>query len=241
MGAKVAVIILATPSSRKRVAGRVAEFLLFRAGVLHGTRVFVHRGSGPDFSRGGSRQTRRRNAGSAIRWIGRAPGGRVISEQHMHTVSPHRPGPFGGGGALMTGGMRVTTGEMAKGILVAQRYSTNCRDEWRWRAEISAPVMSVWSSRMSQEEESSRAPIARRVGPWRPECLPRLTRGHTGDRAAATAGTCGSIKQRGPRSRIALRGVSYPGWPRRTAAPPSSITLSSRALGRQGDPYRTPS
>ncbi len=78
--------------------------------------------------------------------------GALVSEQHMHKVLSYIERGRSEGARLLAGGMRVTTGELAKGCFVAPTVFDNCRDDMAIvREEIFGPVMSVLEFEDEQE------------------------------------------------------------------------------------------
>jgi betaine-aldehyde dehydrogenase len=78
--------------------------------------------------------------------------GALISEQHMHKVLSYIDRGRAEGARILTGGTRVTTGELAKGYFVAPTVFDNCRDDMAIvREEIFGPVMSVLEFEDEQE------------------------------------------------------------------------------------------
>ena len=78
--------------------------------------------------------------------------GALVSEQHMHKVLYYIDRGRAEGARVLTGGMRVTTGELGKGYFVAPTVFDNCRDDMTIvREEIFGPVMSVLEFEDEQE------------------------------------------------------------------------------------------
>jgi betaine-aldehyde dehydrogenase len=70
--------------------------------------------------------------------------GPLVSEQHMHKVLSYIDRGRAEGARVLTGGMRVTTGDLANGYFVAPTVFDNCRDDMAIvREEIFGPVMSI--------------------------------------------------------------------------------------------------
>jgi betaine-aldehyde dehydrogenase len=78
--------------------------------------------------------------------------GALVSEQHMHKVLYYIDRGRAEGARVLTGGMRVTTGDLGKGYFVAPTVFDNCRDDMTIvREEIFGPVMSVLEFEDEQE------------------------------------------------------------------------------------------
>jgi acyl-CoA reductase-like NAD-dependent aldehyde dehydrogenase len=78
--------------------------------------------------------------------------GALVSEQHMHKVLSYIDRGRAEGARVLTGGMRVTAGDLAKGYYVAPTVFDNCRDDMAIvREEIFGPVMSVLEFEDEQE------------------------------------------------------------------------------------------
>jgi acyl-CoA reductase-like NAD-dependent aldehyde dehydrogenase len=108
----------------------------------NGTRVFVHRSIKAAFLERLIKRVNAMRIGDPMN-----PGtqvGALISEQHMHKVLSYIERGRAAGARVLTGGMRVTTGDLAKGYFVAPTVFDNCRDDMAIvQEEIFGPVMSV--------------------------------------------------------------------------------------------------
>jgi betaine-aldehyde dehydrogenase len=78
--------------------------------------------------------------------------GPLVSEQHLHKVLSYIDRGRAEGARILTGGMRVTAGDLANGYFVAPTVFDNCRDDMAIvREEIFGPVMSVLEFEDEQE------------------------------------------------------------------------------------------
>jgi betaine-aldehyde dehydrogenase len=78
--------------------------------------------------------------------------GALVSEQHMHKVLSYIDRGRAEGARILTGGLRVTAGDLANGYFVAPTVFDNCRDDMAIvREEIFGPVMSVLEFEDEQE------------------------------------------------------------------------------------------
>jgi betaine-aldehyde dehydrogenase len=108
----------------------------------NGTRVFVHKSIRAAFVE------RLRERAAAMR-IGdpldtRTQVGALISAEHMEKVLGFIARGRAQGARLLTGGARVTSGELARGCFVAPTVFDHCHDDMDIvRREIFGPVMSV--------------------------------------------------------------------------------------------------
>ena len=143
LGGKSPLIVFDDAKLDNAVAGALlANFYSSGQVCSNGTRVFVHRSIRTAFL---ERLTRRVNAMK----IGNPMDpdtqvGALISEQHMHKVLSYIARGRAEGARLVTGGKRVTHGELARGFFVAPTVFDECRDDMCIaREEIFGPVMSV--------------------------------------------------------------------------------------------------
>jgi betaine-aldehyde dehydrogenase len=151
LGGKSPLIIFDDAKLDNAVAGALlANFYSSGQVCSNGTRVFVHRNIKTAFL---ERLVARVNAmkiGDPL-----APDtqvGALISEAHMQKVLSYIERGRAEGGRVLTGGARVTRGELAKGFFVAPTVFDNCRDDMSIvREEIFGPVMSVLE--FEQEED----------------------------------------------------------------------------------------
>jgi acyl-CoA reductase-like NAD-dependent aldehyde dehydrogenase len=78
--------------------------------------------------------------------------GALVSEQHMHKVLSYIDRGRAEGARVLTGGGRVTTGDLANGYFVSPTVFDDCRDDMAIvREEIFGPVMSVLEFEDEQE------------------------------------------------------------------------------------------
>jgi acyl-CoA reductase-like NAD-dependent aldehyde dehydrogenase len=78
--------------------------------------------------------------------------GPLVSEQHMHKVLSYIDRGRAEGARVLTGGMRVTAGDLKNGYFVAPTVFDECRDDMAIvREEIFGPVMSVLEFEDEQE------------------------------------------------------------------------------------------
>jgi betaine-aldehyde dehydrogenase len=143
LGGKSPLIVFGDAKLDNAVAGALlANFYSSGQVCSNGTRVFVHRSIKAAFL---ERLVRRVNAmriGDPMN--PQTQVGALVSEQHMHKVLGFIARGRAEGARVLTGGMRVTTGELAKGYFVAPTVFDDCRDDMSIvREEIFGPVMSV--------------------------------------------------------------------------------------------------
>jgi betaine-aldehyde dehydrogenase len=143
LGGKSPLIVFGDAKLDNAVAGALsANFYSSGQVCSNGTRVFVHRSIKQAFLE------RLVNRVGAMR-IGdpmnpETQVGPLVSEQHMHKVLSYIDRGRAEGARVLTGGMRVMTGELAKGYFVAPTVFDDCRDDMSIvREEIFGPVMSV--------------------------------------------------------------------------------------------------
>jgi betaine-aldehyde dehydrogenase len=143
LGGKSPLIIFGDAKLDNAVAGALlANFYSSGQVCSNGTRVFVHRSIKAAFL---ERLVRRVNAMRIGDPMDPATQvGPLASEQHMHKVLSYLERGRAEGARVLTGGMRVTTGDLAKGYFVAPTVFDGCRDDMAIvREEIFGPVMSV--------------------------------------------------------------------------------------------------
>ncbi|HEY0745688.1 MAG TPA: betaine-aldehyde dehydrogenase [Steroidobacteraceae bacterium] len=143
LGGKSPLIIFGDANIDNAVSGALlANFYSSGQVCSNGTRVFVHRSIKAAFL---ERLVRRVNAMRIGDPMDPATQvGALISEQHMHKVLGYIARGRAEGAQILTGGARVTTGELAKGFFVAPTVFDNCRDDMAIvREEIFGPVMAV--------------------------------------------------------------------------------------------------
>jgi betaine-aldehyde dehydrogenase len=143
LGGKSPLIIFGDATLDNAVSGALlANFYSSGQVCSNGTRVFVHRSVKAAFL---ERLVKRVNAMRIGDPMDPATQvGPLICEQHMHKVLSYLDRGRAEGARVLTGGVRVTTGELAKGYFVAPTVFDDCRDDMAIvREEIFGPVMSV--------------------------------------------------------------------------------------------------
>src|SRR3979411_1149419 len=151
LGGKSPLIIFGDAKLENAVAGALlANFYSSGQVCSNGTRVFVHRSIKAAFL---ERLVKRVGAMGIGDPVNREPqGGARVAEQHMHKVLYYIDRGRAEGARVLTGGMRVTTGELGKGYFVAPTVFDDCRDDMTIvREEIFGPVMSVLEFEDEQE------------------------------------------------------------------------------------------
>jgi betaine-aldehyde dehydrogenase len=143
LGGKSPLIIFADAKIDNAVGGALlANFYSSGQVCSNGTRVFVHRSIKAAFL---ERLVKRVNAmriGDPLHPDTQV--GALVSEQHMHKVLSYIERGRSEGARLLTGGARVTSGNLGRGFFVAPTVFDNCRDDMAIvREEIFGPVMSV--------------------------------------------------------------------------------------------------
>src|SRR6202790_467140 len=143
LGGKSPLIVFDDAKLDNAVAGALlANFYSSGQVCSNGTRVFVHRSIKAAFL---ERLVKRVNAmriGAPMN--PETQVGALGSEQHMHKVLSYIDRGRAEGARILTGGMRVTAGELKQGYFVAPTVFDNCRDDMAIvREEIFGPVMSV--------------------------------------------------------------------------------------------------
>jgi betaine-aldehyde dehydrogenase len=151
LGGKSPLIIFDDAKLDNAVSGALlANFYSSGQVCSNGTRVFVHRSIKAAFL---ERLVKRVNAmriGDPMN--PQTQVGALVSEQHMHKVLSYIDRGRAEGAIALTGGIRVTTGELAKGYFVAPTVFDNCRDDMAIvREEIFGPVMAVLEFEDEQE------------------------------------------------------------------------------------------
>ena len=151
LGGKSPLIIFGDAKLDNAVSGALlANFYSSGQVCSNGTRVFVHRSIKQAFL---ERLVKRVNAmriGDPLH--PETQVGALVSEQHMNKVLSYIDRGRSEGARVLTGGMRVTKGDLAKGYFVAPTVFDNCRDNMAIvREEIFGPVMSVLEFDSEQE------------------------------------------------------------------------------------------
>ena len=143
LGGKSPLIIFEDAKLDNAVSGALlANFYSSGQVCSNGTRVFVHASIKAAFL---ERLVKRVNAmriGDPMNPDTQV--GAMVSEQHMHKVLSYIERGRAEGARVLTGGLRVTTGELKNGYFVAPTVFDACRDDMAIvREEIFGPVMSV--------------------------------------------------------------------------------------------------
>jgi betaine-aldehyde dehydrogenase len=187
LGGKSPLIVFADANLENAVSGALlANFYSSGQVCSNGTRVFVHRSIKTAFLEQLVKRVNAMRIGDPM-----DPGtqvGPLVSEQHMHKVLGYIARGRAEGARILTGGMRVTSGELAKGFFVAPTVFDNCRDDMTIvREEIFGPVMSVLE--FEDEEQVIARANATEFGLAAGVFTNDLTRGHRVI-ARLQAGTC---------------------------------------------------
>jgi len=152
----------------------------------NGTRVFVHKSIHAAFVERLRERTSRLRVGDPL--DPRTQVGALISEEHMEKVLGFIARGRAQGARLVSGGARVTSGELARGYFVAPTVFDHCHDDMDIvRREIFGPVMSVLE--FSEEEEVIARANATEFGLAAGVFTNDLTRAHRVI-AQLQAGTC---------------------------------------------------
>ena len=151
LGGKSPLIVFEDAKLDNAVAGALlANFYSSGQVCSNGTRVFVHRSIKAAFLERLVKRVGAMRIGDPMN--PETQVGALVSEQHMHKVLYYIDRGRAEGARVLTGGMRVTTGELGKGYFVAPTVFDNCRDDMTIvREEIFGPVMSVLEFEDEQE------------------------------------------------------------------------------------------
>ncbi|MGC1524305.1 MAG: betaine-aldehyde dehydrogenase [Steroidobacteraceae bacterium] len=151
LGGKSPLIIFDDARLDNAVSGALlANFYSSGQVCSNGTRVFVHRSVKAAFLERLVKRVKAMRIGDPLDPATQV--GPLVSEQHMHKVLSYLERGRAEGARILTGGMRVTTGALAKGYFVAPTVFDNCRDDMAIvREEIFGPVMSVLEFEDEQE------------------------------------------------------------------------------------------
>ena len=151
LGGKSPLIIFDDAKLDNAVSGALlANFYSSGQVCSNGTRVFVHRSIKAAFLERLVRRVKAMRIGDPM--SPETQVGALVSEQHMHKVLSYIDRGRAEGAIALTGGMRVTTGDLKKGYFVAPTVFDNCRDDMAIvREEIFGPVMSVLEFEGEQE------------------------------------------------------------------------------------------
>jgi len=187
LGGKSPLIIFDDAKLDNAVAGALlANFYSSGQVCSNGTRVFVHRSIKAAFLERLVKRVRAMRIGDPMNPDTQV--GALISEAHMRKVLGYIERGCAEGARLLTGGERVTDGELAKGCFVSPAVFDNCRDDMAIvREEIFGPVMSVLEFADEQEviERANATEFGLAAGVFTND----LTRGHRVI-ARLQAGTC---------------------------------------------------
>jgi betaine-aldehyde dehydrogenase len=151
LGGKSPLIVFGDAKLDNAVAGALlANFYSTGQVCSNGTRVFVHRSVKPAFLERLVKRVGAMRIGDPMN--PETQVGPLVSEQHMHKVLSYIDRGRAEGARALTGGMRVTAGDLKKGYFVAPTVFDDCRDDMSIvREEIFGPVMSVLEFEDEQE------------------------------------------------------------------------------------------
>jgi betaine-aldehyde dehydrogenase len=187
LGGKSALVVFEDADLDEAVSGALlGNFYSAGEVCTNGTRVFVQRSVREAFLARLKARTEAMIVGDPLDPATQV--GALISEAHMHKVLGYIEQGERQGATLLTGGKRVTAGELARGAFVQPTIFTGCSDEMTIvREEIFGPVMAVLDFD-TEEEVLARAnatPFGLAAGVFTRD----LTRAHRVV-AALEAGTC---------------------------------------------------
>jgi betaine-aldehyde dehydrogenase len=187
LGGKSPLIICGDANLDNAVSGALlANFYSAGEVCSNGTRVFVHRSVKPAFLQKLVSRVNAMRIGDPL-----DPGtqvGSLISESHMEKVLGYIARGKAEGAQVLTGGQRVTAGNLAKGFFVAPTIFDGCHDDMAIaREEIFGPVMTVLT--FDDEDEVIARANATEYGLSAGVFTSDLTRGHRMI-AQLQAGTC---------------------------------------------------
>ncbi|MGO9934119.1 MAG: betaine-aldehyde dehydrogenase [Steroidobacteraceae bacterium] len=143
LGGKSPLIVFGDAKLDNAVAGALlANFYSSGQVCSKGTRVFVHRSIKAAFLERLIERVGAMRIGDPM--DPQTQVGALISEQHMHKVLSYIARGRAEGARILTGGGRVTAGDLRDGWFVAPTVFDECRDDMSIvREEIFGPVMSV--------------------------------------------------------------------------------------------------
>jgi betaine-aldehyde dehydrogenase len=187
LGGKSPLIIFDDANIDNAVSGALlANFYSSGQVCSNATRVFVHRSIKAAFLERLLRRVNAMRIGDPMN--PETQVGSLISEEHMHKVLSYIARGRAEGAQILTGGARVTRGELGKGFFVAPTVFDNCRDDMAIvREEIFGPVMAVLE--FEDEEQVIARANATEFGLAAGVFTNDLTRGHRVI-ARLQAGTC---------------------------------------------------
>jgi betaine-aldehyde dehydrogenase len=141
LGGKSPLIVFGDAKLDNAVGGALlANFYSSGQVCSNGTRVFVHRSIKAAFLKRLVARVGAMRIGDPMN--PETQVGAHVSEQHMHKELAYRGRAEGA--RVLTGGERVTSGDLANGFFVAPTVFDDCRDDMSIvREEIFGPVMSV--------------------------------------------------------------------------------------------------
>jgi betaine-aldehyde dehydrogenase len=187
LGGKSPLIIFGDAKLDNAVSGALlANFYSSGQVCSNGTRVFVHRSIKAAFLERLIKRVNAMRIGDPMDPATQV--GALVSEQHMNKVLSYIDRGRAEGARVLTGGMRVTRGDLANGYFVAPTVFDNCRDDMAIvREEIFGPVMSVLEFEDEQDviERANATEFGLAAGVFTND----LTRGHRVI-ARLQAGTC---------------------------------------------------
>ncbi|MCD4866813.1 betaine-aldehyde dehydrogenase [Pseudomonas sp. PLB05] len=137
-------LIVCDDADLERAADIAVMANFFSSGQVctNGTRVFVPQALKADFEAKVVERVKRIKLGDPL--AAETNFGPLVSTPHMEKVLGYIAQGQAEGARLLTGGERVTQGELAKGNFVAPTVFTDCRDDMIIaREEIFGPVMSI--------------------------------------------------------------------------------------------------
>jgi betaine-aldehyde dehydrogenase len=151
LGGKSPLIVFGDAKLDNAVSGALlANFYSSGQVCSNGTRVFVHRSIKSAFLERLVKRVGAMRIGDPMN--PETQVGPLVSEQHMHKVLSYIDRGRAEGARTLTGGMRVTTGDLKNGYFVAPTVFDDCRDDMTIvREEIFGPVMSVLEFEDEQE------------------------------------------------------------------------------------------
>ena len=143
LGGKSPLIIFDDAKLDNAVSGALlANFYSSGQVCSNGTRVFVHKSVKAAFLERLIKRVNAMRIGDPMN--PEVQVGAMVSEQHMHKVLSYIERGRAEGARVLTGGTRVTTGDLKSGYFIAPTVFDGCRDDMAIvREEIFGPVMSV--------------------------------------------------------------------------------------------------
>jgi betaine-aldehyde dehydrogenase len=187
LGGKSPLIICDDASLDNAVSGALlANFYSAGEVCSNGTRVFVHRSVKAAFIEKLQRRVGAMRIGNPLDPLTQV--GSLISEAHMEKVLGYIARGRAEGARVVSGGRRVTDGDLANGFFVAPTVFDECHDDMAIaREEIFGPVMTVLT--FDDEDEVIARANATEYGLSAGVFTNDLTRGHRMI-AQLQAGTC---------------------------------------------------